>query len=81
NPIDSHQTWILLYTFDKNRLEVRYELSLPTSTSISGNKGKIKICDWQTRLIFPAISYNELVLPELDNDFTDDTDFFDIEEK
>ncbi|TMS94089.1 hypothetical protein CWB58_05940 [Pseudoalteromonas sp. S201] len=81
NPIDSHQTWILLYTFDKNRLEIRYELSLPTSTSISGNKGKIKICDWQTRLIFPAISYNELALPELDNDFTDDTDFFDIEEK
>lgn len=79
--IDSHQTWVLLYTFDKNRSEVRYELSLPTSTAISGNKGKIKICDWQTRIIFPAISYDDIVLPDLSNDFTDDTDFFDIEEK
>lgn len=79
--IDSHQTWVLLYTFDKNKLEVRYELSLPTNTDISGNKGKIKISDWLTRVIFPAISINEIVLPDIINDFTDDSDFFDIKEK
>jgi len=79
--IDKHQTWVLLYTFDKSKSEVRYELSLPTSTAISGTKGKIKICDWQTRIVFPAINFDEFSLPEFNTDFTEDSDFFNIEEK
>ncbi|ENA2731161.1 hypothetical protein ABF107_003723 [Vibrio parahaemolyticus] len=79
--VDSHQTWVLLYTLDKAKSEVRYELSLPTNTAISGNKGKIKICDWQTRVMFPAISFNEIVIPEPNTDFTDDSDFFNVEKK
>lgn len=76
--IDTHQTWVLLYTFDKNTSEVRYELSLPTNTSISGSKGKIKICDWQNRVIFPAISFNDNVVVDIPQKFTDDSDFFDV---
>jgi len=79
--IDKHQTWVLLYTFDKSKSEVRYELSLPTNTAISGTKGKIKICDWQTRIVFPAINFDEFSLSEFNTDFTEDSDFFNIEEK
>ena len=78
---DKHQTWVLLYTLDKNKSEVRYELSLPTKTSISGNKGKMKICEWQTRVIFPALSFNNSVVPPFPHEFTDDSDFFDVEKK
>lgn len=80
-PTDSHQTWVLLYTLDKAKSEVRYELSLPTNTSISGNKGKIKITEWQTRIIFPAISFNDIQVTIPSHEFTDDSDFFDIIKK
>ncbi len=78
---DTHQTWVLLYTLDKIKSEVRYELSLPTSTSISGSKGKIKICDWKTRVVFPAISFNEIFEAEPNHEFTNDSDFFDVVKK
>ncbi|EHK7404367.1 TPA: hypothetical protein KDY52_001301 [Vibrio parahaemolyticus] len=80
--IDSNQTWVFLYTVDKSKKEIRFELSLPTDTSISGAKGKIKICDWQKRVIFPPVSFDDIpddYVPG--NDFTDDSDFFSIEKK
>jgi len=79
--VDSHQTWILLYSFDKSRSEVRYELSLPTNTALSGSKGKIKICEWQKRIIFPPVSFNDIDFKSFEDDFTDDSDFFDVEKE
>lgn len=81
--IDSHQTWVLLYTIDKEKSEVRFELSLPTSTALSGNQGRIKICEWQKRVLFPAIAFSEAIINVTDSsqDFTDDSDFFNVEKK
>ncbi len=79
--IDRHQTWVLLYTFDKTKLEVRYELSLPTGASISGNKGKMKISEWQTRVVFTAIPFTSVVIPTSTQEFTDDSDFFAVVKK
>ena len=79
--IDKHQTWVLLYVIDKRKSEVRYELSLPTGSCLSGAKGKIKISKWQTRLLFPALPFNDAVVTEAAQEFTDDTDFFDVVKK
>lgn len=46
------QVWVLLYHYDKNLQEVRYELSLPTDFS------KKKITGWGERLILGSIPNN-----------------------
>ncbi|SHO54434.1 hypothetical protein [Vibrio quintilis] len=79
-PVDSHETWVFLYTFDKNKSEIRFELSLPTGASISGNHGKVKITDWKNRVIFPAISFNEMP-DEFKAQFAEDSDFFEVQKK
>lgn len=84
SPIDSHQTWILLYVIDKVKSEVRFELSLPTCTALSGNQGRIKICEWQKRVIFPSIPFSEVVIDvvaDSEQHFTDESDFFNVEKK
>jgi hypothetical protein len=81
--IDGHQTWVLLYTIDKTSKELRYELSLPTSTSISGNNGKIKISEWKERHIFPSIPFENIAptLPLPKVEFSDESSFFNIQKK
>ncbi|MGF1810238.1 hypothetical protein [Vibrio alginolyticus] len=74
---DSHQTWVFLYTIDKTKSEVRYEMSLPTETSLSGAKGKVKISSWQERIIFEPLPFDDIQSHTLAPTFTDDSDFFD----
>jgi hypothetical protein len=81
--VDSTQTWVLLYRFDKALKEIRFELSLPSSTAkISGKDDKLKIDSWKTRILFEPLPFNML---SSDNDieevaFTDDVTF-DISKK
>ena len=46
---DETQVWVLLYHYDHDLKEVRYELSLPSGYD------KKRITNWRERLIFPAI--------------------------
>ena len=76
-PIDFHETWVLLYHYDKMEKEVRYELSLPMNLSSSGYFNS-----WKKRYIFPSISLDEdvIVNPKNVTEFNDDIDF-DISKK
>ncbi|MNU86111.1 hypothetical protein D3C71_758650 [compost metagenome] len=79
-PIDFHETWVLLYHYDKLAKEVRYELSLPMNLSSSGY-----FDSWKRRYIFPSISLDEDVIinpnnPNNPTEFNDDIDF-DISKK
>lgn len=76
-PIDLHETWVLLYHYDKSAKEVRYELSLPLNLSSSGYFNS-----WKKRYIFPVISLDEGVSINPGNltEFNDDIDF-DISKK
>ncbi|MGY3945474.1 hypothetical protein [Aeromonas tecta] len=76
-PIDLHETWVLLYHYDKSKKEVRYELSLPMNLSASGY-----FDSWKKRYIFSAISLDEDTIIDPDNktEFNDDIDF-DISKK
>ncbi|MCD9475041.1 hypothetical protein C9J20_16350 [Photobacterium phosphoreum] len=79
--IDPHQTWVFLYYLDKEAKEVRFELSLPLGTSLSGSSGKIKISDWKTRVIFPSVPFSGDDIDVVDTSFTDDSDFFEVIKK
>lgn len=58
-PVDSTETWVLLYCIDKTAKEIRFELSLPSSTvKISGKENKLKIDSWETRLIFKPVPFD-----------------------
>ncbi len=75
---DNHQTWVFLYTIDKERSEVRFELSLPTETQLSGSKGRLKISSWSKRCLFEPVPFDGDILSPTPPTFTDDdTDFFD----
>ena len=59
SPLDSTETWVLLYCIDKIAKEIRFELSLPSSTArISGKENKLKIDSWKTRLIFEPVPFD-----------------------
>jgi hypothetical protein len=63
DPIDSTQTWVLLYRFDKGLNEIRFELSLPSSTAkISGKDDKLKIDSWKTRILFEPIPFDSITI-------------------
>lgn len=53
---DTHRTHVFLYHVDKEKKEIRFELSLPMYTRFSGKKGKIHIYKWQSRIIFESVS-------------------------
>ncbi|MGD8173883.1 hypothetical protein ACQEXU_19770 [Vibrio sp. TRT 21S02] len=74
---DGHQTWVFLYAIDKDKSEVRFELSLPTETQLSGAKGRLKISQWSQRFLFEAVPFEGQITKPMQPTFTDDTDFFD----
>jgi len=74
---DAHQTWVFLYAIDKKKSEVRFELSLPTETQLSGAKGKLKISQWSQRFLFEPVPFEGQISKPTPPTFTDDTDFFD----
>lgn len=78
SPVDSTETWVLLYCIDKTAKEIRFELSLPSSTArISGKENKLKIDSWKTRLIFEPIPFDmepSKITPEK-TVFTDEVSF------
>jgi len=77
NSVDNHQTWVFLYAIDKDKLEVRFELSLPTETQLSGAKGRLKISQWSQRFLFEPVPLEGQISKAMQPTFTDDTDFFD----
>lgn len=83
SPIDSTQTWVLLYHFDFSLKEVRFELSLPASTArISGKEDKLKIDSWKDRIIFEPVSFSaENIENALDDIQFNDEVSFDITKK
>lgn len=77
-PIDTTQTWVLLYHFDKAIKEIRFELSLPSSTAkISGKDDKLKIDSWKTRILFEPMPFDMNYSIELTEGttFSDDISF------
>ncbi len=77
-PIDTTQTWVLLYHFDKAIKEIRFELSLPSSTAkISGKDDKLKIDSWKTRILFEPMPFdmNSNIEPMENITFSDDISF------
>ncbi|CAG9296312.1 hypothetical protein [Celerinatantimonas diazotrophica] len=79
-PVDSHQTWVFLFYLDKEKQEIRAELSLPSiDVTEFFREGKVKVSDWQERRILPAIpfdgGFDDISTPE----FTDDSEFFNAE--
>ncbi|BCN24556.1 hypothetical protein [Vibrio alfacsensis] len=74
--VDSHQTWVFLYTIDKKKSEVRFELSLPTETQLSGAKGKLKISQWSQRFLFEPVPFEGQMSKPTPPTFTEDSDFF-----
>lgn len=72
NPIDSTKTYVLLYYFDFEKQEVRYELSLPTEINA---RGYIK--GWERRYLFGPISLKADVDVSENNEaeFNNDIDF------
>lgn len=53
---DTHRTYVLLYHIDKIKDQIRYELSLPMQTKLTGKRGKIQIYKWEKRVIFEPIA-------------------------
>lgn len=76
NNADDHQTWVFLYAIDKQKSEVRFELSLPTETQLSGAKGKLKISQWSQRFLFEPVPFEGEISKLTPPTFTDDADFF-----
>ena len=58
NPAPSAQfdipTWMFLYHIDKDKLEMRVELSLPVSLDLE----KMKVNGWQSRIILSPVSFD-----------------------
>lgn len=75
--VDGHQTWVFLYAIDRMKSEVRFELSLPTETQLSGAKGKLKISQWSQRFLFEPVPFEGQISKPIPPTFTDDADFFD----
>jgi hypothetical protein len=57
---ENRMTWVLLYHVTNS--EIRFELSLP-SNIVGG-----KICSWEERLVFPAITLDQIEIEIGDSD-------------
>jgi hypothetical protein len=73
---DPNETWVLLYFVDNAKNEVRYELSLPIN--LHSIDGKLKIDEWEKRVIFNpvpfSVAFDNVVAP----DYSDEIDFSDL---
>lgn len=79
--VDGHQTWVLLYHIDKESCEVRSELSLPTEIEISGSKGGLKVSSWAERVLFVPVPFDGQSFAPLEQEFTEEQDFFEPKKK
>lgn len=71
DPIDNHVHYSLLYYFDIDRQEARFELSVPVSFSVGGYISK-----WSNRYIFDPVSFNDEISLSVDtSDSSEDIDF------
>tara|TARA_R110001583_G_scaffold23841_2_gene87486 strand:+ start:6686 stop:7381 length:696 start_codon:yes stop_codon:yes gene_type:complete len=73
--VDTHELWLLLYYFDHQKKEVRFELSLPIGYKEVGRYGKVKVTDWGTRLFFTPVSFEDYLITKNITAFSDDIDF------
>lgn len=81
--VDQTKTWILLYHIDKGLKQIRFELSLPCSTTvIKGDTEKLKIDSWNERIIFNPIPFENINITAhvKEQKFSDDV-IFDIIKK
>jgi hypothetical protein len=73
---DPNETWVLLYFVDEQAQEIRYELSLPKGMHQAD--GKLKIDEWENRIIFTPVPFSSLFDSVTEPDFSEDIDFTDI---
>jgi len=72
---DSNELWVLLYHFDQSKKEVRFELSLPIGFREVGKQGKVKVSQWDDRLIFPSLPFDESITTPTTLDFDEEIEF------
>ncbi|WP_420592126.1 hypothetical protein [Bacterioplanoides sp.] len=74
---DPNETWVFLYYINKQKHEIRSELSLPKGMHQS--EGKLTIDEWEKRIILPPIDYSGTISEKMpitpDNHFSEDFDF------
>ena len=74
--VDPNETWVLLYHIDKLNKLVRSELSLPKE--LHQLDGKLRIDEWEKRIILPEVSYDASIedsLIDQAQEFSPEIDF------
>ncbi len=72
-PLDSHLHYLLLYYFDIDKQEARFELSIPVSFSFND-----RISEWSFRHIFDLVSFNDEISLDVDSSDSPEEIDFDI---
>jgi hypothetical protein len=69
--IHHHHNWFLLYHIDKDKKQMRFEISLPVEMDSFG----MRITEWRERIILPAIDFETApVLVPQEQEFAEDVE-------